>query len=84
MKKVLIVDDEPLGRSSIRNLIDWEEFDMEIVGEAEDGELALAIIEEACPQIIITDIRMPFVNGLELLKRIKSKDPTVQVVIVSS
>jgi len=84
MKKVLIVDDEYLGRSSLRNLVDWSKFDMEVIGEEEDGEFALCFFERYHPDIVITDIKMPFMDGIELLKQIKLRDSKVIVVVVSS
>lgn len=66
MKKIMLVDDEILIRENIRECIDWEKEGFLYCGDAPDGELALPIIEAQLPDILITDIKMPFMNGLEL------------------
>lgn len=84
MKKVLIVDDEQLARGCIRGLIDWAQLGCEISGEAADGELALRQFDSCVPDIVITDIKMPFMTGIELLKAVKKRSPQTQVIIISS
>ena len=66
MIKVFLVEDEVVIRDAIKNSINWEQEDYEFVGEASDGELALPMILKEKPDILITDIRMPFMDGLEL------------------
>lgn len=68
MYKLLIVDDEPLVQAGIKSMLDWTEMDIEICGTAMNGQVALKIIEEASPDIVITDIKMPVMNGLELAR----------------
>lgn len=68
MLKVLIVDDEPIFRIGLRSSINWANFDCEIIGEAANGKEALAIIQSQKPHIILLDIKMPGMDGLELLK----------------
>lgn len=68
MIKLLIADDEPLVQIGIQSMLDWERLGIEICGIAVNGEHALELIEENSPQIVITDIRMPVMNGLELIK----------------
>lgn len=71
MFEVLIVDDEPLARQSLKFLIDWEEHGFRIRAEAEDGMQALELIQEQYFSLVLTDIRMPKLNGLELVRRMK-------------
>ena len=68
MYQVLIVDDEPLVQAGIRSMLNWSELDMEICGTAMNGQAALKIIEDTSPDIVITDIKMPVMSGLELIK----------------
>lgn len=68
MIKVLLIDDEPFVTKALRVLIDWEKYGFTICGEAGDGENGLKIIEELKPDLVITDIRMPKMDGLELIK----------------
>ena len=72
MISVLIVDDEYLIRSLIRNSVRWEAYGMEVVGEAGDGESALSFIRTFQPQIALVDINMPILNGLELAQKVRS------------
>lgn len=67
---VLLVDDEQFVRMGLRNLIDWRSCGYEIVGEADNGEDAFRMIEENRPELVITDIRMPVLDGLELIRRV--------------
>ena len=71
MIRVFLVDDEIATRESIRNFFPWEESGYTLVGEAPDGEIALPMIQDSKPDILITDIRMPFMDGLELSQEIK-------------
>lgn len=68
MYKLLIVDDEPLVQVGIKSMLDWVTLDIEIVGTASNGEAALKLIEEQMPDIVITDIKMPILSGLELVR----------------
>ncbi|HPQ46180.1 MAG TPA: response regulator [Clostridia bacterium] len=83
MFKVLLVDDEEEVRQGIRDRIDWPRFNLEVCGEAENGREALELFDECIPDIVITDINMPFMDGLELAERIKEEYPTVKVVILT-
>ncbi|AWK50833.1 DNA-binding response regulator [Clostridium beijerinckii] len=83
MWKLVIADDEPKIRRGIENILNWNEFNIDIVGEAEDGELALEIIQEKTPDIILLDINMPFLNGLNLLQRLKEINNKSIVIIIS-
>lgn len=68
MIKILIADDEPLVQIGIKSMINWEEFGIEVCGTAMNGQAALKMIEEYAPELVITDIKMPIMNGLELAK----------------
>lgn len=68
MIKLLIVDDEPLVQIGIKSMLNWADFGIEICGTAMNGAHALELIEEYSPEIVITDIRMPIMNGLELTR----------------
>lgn len=84
MLKVLIVDDEYLQRELLKASVDWDKLDMEITGEAEDGKQALLLFEECKPEIVIMDINIPFINGIEVSKRIKKKAPDTQILILTA
>jgi len=83
MIKVFLVEDEILIRNGIKNSIEWEKEGYEFVGEASDGELALPVILKEKPDILITDIRMPFMDGLELSRLVKKELPNVKILILS-
>ena len=68
MIQLLIVDDEPLVQVGIKSMINWQELGIEICGTAVNGQNALKIIEEVSPDIIITDVKMPVMDGLELIR----------------
>ena len=68
MYSVFIVDDEVIVREGLRKRIDWESSGFSFAGEAGDGEIALSMIQDIKPDILITDIRMPFMDGLELAR----------------
>ena len=67
MIKLFVVEDEIIMRNGLKS-IDWASRDIELVGEASDGELAYPLILETKPDILLTDIKMPFMDGLELMK----------------
>ena len=69
MYKLLIVDDEPLVQAGIKSMLDWSEYNIEICGIAMNGQAAYSIIEEQMPDIVITDVKMPIMTGLELIKK---------------
>lgn len=81
--KVLIVDDEHLERALIRLGIDWNNNGFEIVGEADSGQTALELVEEIKPDIVFTDICMPFMDGLELTSKLRDNYPEIKVVIIT-
>lgn len=73
MYRIILIDDEPLILAGIASLIRWEDHDCCIVGKATNGHSAIDLILEAKPDIVITDIRMPVMNGLELIEACKEK-----------
>ena len=83
MIKVFLVEDEVVIRNGIKNSIEWEKEGYEFVGEASDGELAYPMILEKKPDILITDIKMPFMDGLELSRLVKEALPDIQILILS-
>ena len=83
MVKVYLVEDEIIIRQSIKNSIEWEKEGFEFVGDASDGELAYPLIQKTKPDILITDIRMPFMDGLELSRMVKAELPDIKIVILS-
>ena len=68
MIKLLIVDDEPLVQIGIKSMLNWADYGIEICGTAANGQAALSMIEELTPELVITDIKMPIMNGLDLVK----------------
>lgn len=82
--KVLIVDDDYLVRVGLKTIINWEDYGLKVVGEASDGSKALELIVELNPDIVITDMKMPVMDGLELMRRISTLAPKPQVIVLSS
>lgn len=83
MYKILLVDDEMPIRDAIGKIIKWNELGYELMGTCKDGKEAISMIEEARPDLVITDICMPYVNGIELSKYIYENDPTIKVIVLS-
>ncbi len=83
MFKVFLVEDEIVVREGIRNNIHWEQYGFIYAGDASDGELALPLIRQIQPDLIITDIKMPFMDGLDLIKLVREELPRTKVVIIS-
>jgi two-component system response regulator YesN len=80
---VFLVDDEPLIRQNMRNAIERYAESYTCIGEAGDGELALSIIQDLKPDILITDIKMPFMDGLMLARHARTASPWLRIIIVS-
>jgi two-component system response regulator YesN len=83
MYKVFLVEDEIVVREGIRNSIPWEKTSYILAGEAPDGEMALSMIQDIKPDILITDIRMPFMDGLALSRMVKHNQPWIKIIILS-
>lgn len=82
-KKILIVEDEVLVREGLKTLVDWKRLDMDIIGLAANGVEALEIYEQEKPDIILTDIKMPMMDGLEMIARIREKDEGIRIVLLT-
>lgn len=83
MYNVLIADDELLFRDYLKMAADWDGLDMLVKWEARNGEEALALLEEECPDIALLDINMPIIDGLKLAEIIKERNPKCAVVMVT-
>lgn len=83
MLKIFLAEDEVVVRETIKRMIPWEELGFELVGEAADGEMALPLLIRQQPDLLITDIKMPFVDGLTLARLAKKEIPGLKVVILS-
>lgn len=83
MYSVFVVDDEPIVLDGIRSKIDWESSGFSFAGEATDGEIALSMLHEVKPDILITDIKMPFMDGLQLSAAVKKIQPWIKIIILS-
>ena len=80
---ILLVDDESAVREGIRNRTPWERYNFRVVGEAGNGIEALEMIEELHPDVVITDIKMPYLDGMTLIKEIRKSHPPVTIIIIS-
>ena len=83
MWKVIIADDEKLICRLIEALVDWEKLNMRIAGKAENGLEALQMVRELRPHLLITDIRMPGCDGLDLIRQARELSPDIEIVIIS-
>ena len=81
--KVFFVEDEIITREGIRDNVDWRASGFEFCGEATDGEMALPLLRTAQPDVLITDIKMPFMDGLQLSKIVRERMPWVKIIILS-
>ena len=81
--KVLLVDDEEEVRNAIEQRINWEELGFEVIGKAQNGVKAMEIAEKLQPDVVITDIKMPYMNGLELARNLKEENPGVRILILT-
>ena len=83
MRRVLIVDDEVLVRIGIKHSIAWEQNGFELIGEASDGKEALEMIQKLAPDIVILDINMPVLNGIEVLRELKEQKYKGKVIVLT-
>lgn len=83
MLKIFLVEDEIIMREGIKKNINWEKENFEFIGDAGDGELAYPLIIQKKPDILITDIKMPFMDGLELSRLVKAELPDIKIIVLS-
>lgn len=83
MLKIFIVEDESVIREGLRDNIPWQDYGYELVGEASDGEMALPMIRKSCPDLLLTDIKMPFMDGLTLCHILGQEFPRMKLVVMS-
>ncbi len=84
MYKILLVDDEPLILAGLKSLLNWKDENCNLLESARNGEEALKAIDNNIPDIVITDINMPVMDGLELLEKVEEKYPTIVFVVLSN
>ena len=80
--EIVVVDDHKIFRDGIRNLLD-QQANMKVIGEAEDGRTAVDLIRKLSPQVVIMDVTMPNLNGIDATRRILEKNPAVKVIALS-
>lgn len=83
MYRIIVADDEEELRRAIIRKIQWEEIGFQVVGEAENGAEALELVEKLEPDLLMTDIRMPFISGVELARQIREVRPSTQIAFLS-
>ena len=83
MLRLIIVDDEKIIRETISSIIDWKSLDIELIGVCKDGIEAYDMIIDEYPDIVLTDIKMPGLSGLELIEKIRELDKNIQFIILS-
>lgn len=83
MITVLIADDEPMLRMALKSIVPWEKLGCRIIGEAANGKAACSFIDNTVPDILITDIKMPEMNGIDLIRNIRKKEYKTQVLVLS-
>ncbi|MDF2959345.1 MAG: two component transcriptional regulator, AraC family [Paenibacillus sp.] len=81
--RMIVIDDEMLVRKGVISSVDWEREGIEIAGEAADGRSGLELIRKVKPHLVLTDIKMPHMDGLEMIKRVRAEDPQIRFVILS-
>ena len=81
--RVFLVEDESTIREALRDTVPWNQVGYEFVGEAGDGEMALPLLRQVKPDVLLTDIRMPFMDGLELSKLVLKEFPRTKIIILS-
>lgn len=82
--KVLLVDDEPLVLAGIKMMLDWPAYNCELTGTARNGKAALALVQSTPPDIIITDINMPIMDGMELLRQVSNAYPQIVFIVLTN
>ncbi|QGQ98723.1 response regulator [Paenibacillus psychroresistens] len=83
MIKVMIVDDDKLVRKGLISAMPWQDFDMVVVGEASNGEKALELLETQSVDLLLTDLAMPVMSGIELIKHVRNRFPQIYIVVLT-
>ena len=83
MYTIVIADDETELRQALIRRIDWESVGFQVVGEAENGIEALELVGKLEPDLLLTDVRMPFMSGIELAREVREIRPTMQIAFLS-
>lgn len=81
---MVIIDDEALVRIGLKSMINWEEQDCEIIGEASNGQIGLELIEDKCPDIVIMDIKMPVMDGFQMMDKVLKGNNKAKFIVLSS
>lgn len=82
-RKILIVEDEVLVRCGLRSMVNWEKLGLDVIGDASNGKEALEIYEKEKPDIVMTDIKMPVMDGLKLIEKIREQDQSTRIVLLT-
>lgn len=83
MYRVMIIDDDKTIREHLKEIIPWKELGLELVAEASEGEEAMACFVQEEPHIIITDINIPLIDGMELARRFSEREKDIQVILIT-
>lgn len=83
MYKLFIVDDEPGARNGLRDYFNWSQYGIEVVGEADDGESAWELIEQTNPDIVLTDVKMPNMDGIQLSNKLRERYENIKIIFIS-
>ena len=83
MLRVFLVEDESIIRETLRDTVPWTQYGYTFAGEAGDGEMALLLIRQVKPDVLVTDIRMPFMDGLALSELVRQEFPDMKIIIIS-
>ena len=84
MFKLMIADDNPYALGELRDMVDWEEFDLDLVGAFPNGKELLDAAKEDLPDIVITDISMPLLNGIALTTALQELSSEIKIVFLSN
>lgn len=83
MYRVVLVEDEPIVRIGLKNMIDWNKYNMTVIGDYSNGKEAIEVCLSEKPEVLITDIRMPIMNGLELIREVRKTNKRMVITILS-
>ncbi|GGD56091.1 response regulator transcription factor [Paenibacillus nasutitermitis] len=81
--RIAVIDDEVFVRKGVTSSIDWKRYDIEVVGEAANGQQGLELIRRSHPHIVLTDIKMPQMDGLEMARIVRSEFPEIKILFMS-